>query len=383
MVVQTNRFGKFIRSKCFAVLFFVGLFFANWFTYREICSAFYDTGHHAPGLWLLFLMLGIPLFYEVVRNTTSTFPGKKWILRLGGLYVSFFLYWFLSLLLFHFLALIIDRIAPYGPWEILGFYLAFLFALVLFLYGLIHSRTVVPVHYTVQAGKEDHIFRIVLLSDVHLGIYNGAKHIGKVVDAVNAAQPDLVVIAGDLFDGPHAQAYFDSKAAAAQLRRIQSRNGVVFAAGNHDPATTDPDFRSFLRACNISMLNDCGMILDPLIVLGRNDALSVCEPDHRRPLSLIASGYPHYRPLIVVDHNPLGIDEAAAYGADLVLCCHTHRGQMFPVTLFTQWAYGTKRFWGQHQFGQTHAIVSAGCGVFQLPIRLGTDNEVVSIDLVY
>ena len=70
-------------------------------------------------------------------------------------------------------------------------------------------------------------------------------------------------------------------------------------------------------------------------------------------------------------------------GADLVLCGHTHRGQMFPVTLFTQWAYGAKRFWGQHQFGQTHAIVSAGCGVFQLPIRLGTDNEVVSIDLVY
>ena len=131
------------------------------------------------------------------------------------------------------------------------------------------------------------------------------------------------------------------------------------------------------------MLNDCGMILDPLIVLGRNDALSVCEPDRRRPLSLIASSYPHYRPLIVVDHNPQGIDEAAAYGADLVLCGHTHRGQMFPVTLFTQWAYGTKRFWGQHQFGQTHAIVSAGCGVFQLPIRLGTDNEVVSIDLVY
>ena len=177
MVVQTNRFGKFVRSKCFAVLFFVGLFFANWFTYREICSAFYDTGRHIPGLWLFFLMLGILLFYEVVRNTTSTFLGKKWILRLGGLYVSFFLYWFLSLLLFHLLALIIDRIAPYGPWEILGFYLAFLFALVLFLYGLIHSRTVVPVHYTVQAGKGDHTCRIVLLSDVHLGIskHNGQK----------------------------------------------------------------------------------------------------------------------------------------------------------------------------------------------------------------
>ena len=56
---------------------------------------------------------------------------------------------------------------------------------------------------------------------------------------------------------------------------------------------------------------------------------------------------------------------------------------MFPINLFTRWAYGTERFWGHHQLGKTHVIVSAGCGVFQLPVRVGTDNEVVSIDLIY
>lgn len=87
---QTNRFGKFIRSKCFAILFFVLLFFANWFAYKEICSIIHHTGHRAPGWWLLLLMLGILTLYEVVRNTKSTTRVKKWILYIGGLYVSFF-----------------------------------------------------------------------------------------------------------------------------------------------------------------------------------------------------------------------------------------------------------------------------------------------------
>lgn len=380
---QTNRFGKFIRSKCFSILFFVVLFFANWFAYKEICSALYDAGHNAPGWWLLFLMLGILALYEVVRNTSSTSCWKRWILYIGGLYVSFFLYWVLSLLLFQLLAFAMEWIVPHGPWDVVGFYLALGCAFFVLLYGVVHARAVVPVRYTVTAGEGGHTYRIVLLSDVHLGIYNGAKHIEKVVDEVNAAQPDLVVIAGDLFDGSQAGAYFDQEAAAAQFRRIQVRDGVVFATGNHDPATTDPNLRDFLRACHISMLNDCGLTLGRLAIFGRNDAISVCEPDHRRPLQRGLSGYQHYRPMIVVDHNPQGADEAAEYGADLVLCGHTHRGQMFPINLFTKWAYGTDRFWGHHQLGKTHVIVSAGCSVFQLPVRIGTDNEVVSIDLLY
>lgn len=380
---QTNRFGRFVRSKVFVVIFFILLFFANWFVYEEICSALRHAGARTPGWWLLLLMLGVLALYEVVRNTSSGSRSKKWILYIGGMYVSFFLYWVLSLLLFQLLALFMEWVAPYGLWDVIGFYLATGCALIVFLYGVVHAHTVVPVSYTVAVGDSGHTYRIVLLSDVHLGAYNGAKHIEKVVDAVNAAQPDLVVIAGDLFDGSQAGAYFDQEAAAAQFRRIHARDGVVFATGNHDPATTDPNLRAFLRACDISMLNDSGSILGSLVILGRNDAISVCEPDRRRPLQTVASGYQHYHPTIVVDHDPRGADEAAAYGADLILCGHTHRGQLFPIDLFTKWAYGKERFWGHHRLGKTHVIVSAGCGVFQLPLRVGTDNEVVSIDLTY
>lgn len=196
----------------------------------------------------------------------------------------FFLYWVLSLLLFELLALAMEWVVPYGLWHVVAFCLALGCAVLVVLYGVIHAHAVSPVHYTVTTGDGGHTCRIVLLSDIHLGICNGAKHMEKVMDAVNAAHPDLVVIAGDLFDGIQASSYFNQEAAAAQFRRVQTRDGIIFATGNHDPATTDPNLRHFLHTCNISMLNDCGLTLGSLVILGRNDAISVCEPDRRRPL---------------------------------------------------------------------------------------------------
>ena len=68
-------------------------------------------------------------------------------------------------------------------------------------------------------------------------------------------------------------------------------------------------------------------------------------------------------------------------GASLVLCGHTHRGQFFPATIFTRWANGRRFFYGRESFGRTEAVISSGAGFFQLPMRIGTDSEVVEIRL--
>lgn len=75
---------------------------------------------------------------------------------------------------------------------------------------------------------------------------------------------------------------------------------MVLAVGNHDPATTDFNLRVFLRESKIAMLHDCGLTLGRLVILGRNDAISVREPDCRRPLQMVASGYQHDRTVVVV-----------------------------------------------------------------------------------
>ena len=82
-----------------------------------------------------------------------------------------------------------------------------------------------------------------------------------------------------------------------------------------------------------------------------------------------------------MDHNPDGIDEAIENGAKLILCGHTHRGQMFPLTFLTRLAYEKNHFYGHAALGEAQTVISAGTGYFQLPVRLGTNSEIVEINL--
>ena len=91
--------------------------------------------------------------------------------------------------------------------------------------------------------------------------------------------------------------------------------------------------------------------------------------------------------LLVLDHDPEGITEAVSCNADLVLAGHTHRGQFFPASLISKFLYKKGYSYGITQTPNestghvTTSIVSSGAGYFQTPIRVGTDSEIVCIDL--
>ena len=87
------------------------------------------------------------------------------------------------------------------------------------------------------------------------------------------------------------------------------------------------------------------------------------------------------KPEIVLDHNPGGIEEAIKNKVALVLCGHTHKGQFFPATFFTRRAYGKKDFYGFAKREETQSIVSAGTGYFQMPMRIGSNSEIILIEI--
>ena len=88
------------------------------------------------------------------------------------------------------------------------------------------------------------------------------------------------------------------------------------------------------------------------------------------------------KPKILMDHNPVGIADGIQNNIDLVVCGHTHKGQFFPANLFTKWSYGKQGFYGYSKTNKTHSIVSSGAGYFQMPIRIGTNSEIVQIDIL-
>ena len=82
-----------------------------------------------------------------------------------------------------------------------------------------------------------------------------------------------------------------------------------------------------------------------------------------------------------MDHNPLGISEAVIDKADLIVCGHTHKGQFFPANIFTKLTYGKQGYYGYFKENNTQSIVSSGAGYFQMPMRIGSNSEIVVIDI--
>ena len=102
----------------------------------------------------------------------------------------------------------------------------------------------------------------------------------------------------------------------------------------------------------------------------------------RAPLEDILRNADSGKPTIVLDHAPQGIREAASCGVDLVLCGHTHKGQLFPLTILTRLANGAQYFYGYGVSEKNSSVISAGTGFFGLPIRIRTDSEIVVAALV-
>lgn len=222
---------------------------------------------------------------------------------------------------------------------------------------------------------------VVMLSDLHLGAVGSEDRLEDIVAAINAQSPDLVCIVGDLFDNDY-YAIKDPERAAALLRQIDSKYGVYSCFGNHDAGKTVDLMRDFLVRANICNLTEEYRVIDGrLVLVGRTDRSPIGGNGgtKRVAISDILTGAPDL-PVVVMDHNPARIDE---YGSevDLILCGHTHKGQIFPGSLITGAMYEVDYGVYQRDAESPHVVVSSGVGTWGPPMRVGTDSEIVSIRL--
>ena len=214
--------------------------------------------------------------------------------------------------------------------------------------------------------------RVVLISDLHIGYYVGKYHIGRMVAQINALKPDCVLIAGDLFNSGNTA---ECKALAQVTLLLGAIKAPVYAiTGNHDPEPKNRYFRKFLQIADIHLLDDEVITNAQFQLAGRR----TCTLPRKPLADLMAE---RSRPLIVLDHDPKGIPEAVEQKAALVLCGHTHRGQVFPLNLFVRLAYQPWQIYGLSKQEGTHVYVTSGAGYFSMPMRLGSSCEVVCLDI--
>lgn len=319
------------------------------------------------------VLLAILVAVQIARRAAHFTPLGRRIIRVGGRIGAFVFYFILALAIARLLALAL----PDHPQAL---YLAALFAaLAATGIGILRAQTeLVTVHYDLTLCADGAPYKLVLASDLHLGSCVDIRALGRIARAINAENPDMVILAGDIFNDGRVDECEDPDAFADIFRALHAPDGIFAVVGNHDPLATDALMRDFFERAGITLLFNDIYQHPRFDLLGRNDLFHIALP---RPAVREIHREDPARPLIVIDHNPAGIPEAVGAGADLVLCGHTHRGQFFPLNLFTRLASPKDGFYGHATIGQTHIVVSAGAGYFWMPLRLGSSNEIVSITL--
>jgi predicted MPP superfamily phosphohydrolase len=223
-------------------------------------------------------------------------------------------------------------------------------------------------------------FRIVQISDIHVGPTIKRAYIDAIVDRVNALEADVVAITGDLVDGSVAELAEH----VAPLARLRARHGVYFVTGNHEYYAGVHGWVAEVQRLGIRVLHNEHVVLqhagETLVLAGVTDVSGHhFDPAHRSDPAAALRGAPEDAVKVLLAHQPRSAAAAEQAGFDLQLSGHTHGGQFFPWSLFVplQQPYTA----GLHQLGRMLVYVSRGTGYWGPPKRIGAPSEISEIRL--
>ncbi|MBS6712552.1 MAG: metallophosphoesterase [Ruminococcus sp.] len=267
---------------------------------------------------------------------------------------------------------------------------------VISIYGVINAGNIQTTKYEISVGKKAGKLKslnVVLIADLHLGYNIGCRQMEQMAEKINAQNPDLVVVAGDIFDNEY-EALDNPDRLAEILRGIHSKYGVYACYGNHDiqekilagftfggraKKQSSVEMDEFLEKAGFTLLRDEYVLIDNAFYLyGR--------PDYERPgrgieerktAQEITDNMDLSLPVLVIDHEPRELQELADAGVDADLCGHTHDGQLFPgnITIKFLWENAC----GYLKKDNMHNIVTSGVGLFGPNMRVGTKSEICDI----
>ncbi|HSG89888.1 MAG TPA: metallophosphoesterase [Pseudomonadales bacterium] len=236
-------------------------------------------------------------------------------------------------------------------------------------WSLVNAQRLTVKRMTLEAGPLTRPVRMVQISDVHIGSRGGA-FLDRVVSRIEPLAPDLVMITGDLVD------FRDIPLETlAPLGRLQVP--LYFCIGNHERYVDCDDICERLRSVGVRVLREeIDLALPPLVIVGLDDA----DSRHRVRDGLAALGPLPEGYRILLYHRPDGLEDAADAGVDLMLCGHTHNGQIIPFNFLVRRVF--PRILGLYRIAPTQLYVSPGTGTWGPVMRLGSSNEITVIELV-
>ena len=225
--------------------------------------------------------------------------------------------------------------------------------------------------------------KLVQITDIHVGPMIHGPWLERVVKAVNALNPDVIAVTGDLVDGSVAEL----SSHVAPLAGLSAPLGTYFVSGNHEYFSDADAWCAHLTGLGLRVLRNERTTLrrsdssDGVDLAGVDDWHSHRYPGHGADIAKALDGRDTSQAVILLAHQPAAIEEAALHGVDLQLSGHTHGGQIWPFNALVRLQQPYVEGLYRHTGSNTQIYVSPGTGFWGPPMRLGTTAEITLITL--
>lgn len=340
-------------------------------------------GHHPAWVWGFFALFILLLLLTPILQRT---PGVH--AHVAPLFwVAYGLFSLVSTyFVFLVLADIVQALLRLGGWRVGSWAVgcAMGLSLVACAWGALTALRPVklrPVEIPIPGLHEDlEGFRIIQISDLHLGPLVRRRQVDHIVSLCNAQAPDLIVVTGDLVDWEADGV----KPLAERMKALESIHGVCFVTGNHEYFSGVSRWLEVIRSMGWETLENEHRVLQhkgaSLVVAGMPDPASRSIRGHGGPnLGKALAGAPAGALRILLYHPPTGTRAAAQAGVNLQLSGHTHGGQYFPWSMAISALFANPQ--GLSRNGNLWVYTSVGTGFWGPPNRLLVPPELAMITL--
>lgn len=403
----------------------VYIFIRGWQGISALLPLFHCSRGISVGVKILFTLVvwgAAASLFIALFSRDAALPAwlQGGMYNLGSIWLVFTLYMVLALLVVDLVRIFIWH----QPLREFGVVAAFAFTFGLLLYGYINYRNpkVEELNIDLENGEaskgagnlagRDNLsgrkkLRIVAISDVHLGFATQKKHLQMYVEKINSLSPDIILIAGDLIDNSIKPV--EQQRMQEELGMLRAPGGIYMVPGNHEYISGIADVEAFLQKTPIVLLRD-SVVMHPcgIAIAGRDDRSNRGRLPVEALLGKVAlaggvddggageidkagrvteagevgqSGEAGDVPVILLDHQPYEIAHKDSLGIALQFSGHTHRGQVWPMSILVDRMYEQSHGW--RKWNNSHVIVSSGLSLWGPPFRIGTDSDLWVINLTF
>ncbi|MCX6158094.1 MAG: metallophosphoesterase [Ignavibacteriae bacterium] len=344
--------------------------------------------------WLKTVYIPVFLFFSISYIAARVLQSYQhngisdFFLLTGSFWLAALLYFFLICIgldilrgIHHFVNIYPSYITfNYEKSKMVFFFASIVLVSSLLIYGYINAKNPVLNKIDLTFNKENSkstTINAVVVSDIHLGPLSCGKWFDEVVERINALNPDVILLAGDVIDEDIKPVI--ERNLGEHLLNLKAKYGVFAITGNHEFIGGVGPAVKYLQEHNITVLRDTSVLVNnQFYLIGRDDReIDRFSGKQRKPLDELMKEVDNKYPVIVLNHQPTKLDELVGKGIDLSISGHTHHGQFFPNNLITKMIYEVSR--GLINKSGTWVFVSTGLGTWGPPIRIGNHPEIVNL----